>query len=94
MKGKRIIILDDDVPRFAMDISVRGFSDTVEFREYVPERIEVSENAPRPPITLGTRPFSADVSLVLQNIVFGIVSENGLYNIVSEDNNYNLVSED
>ena len=89
-----IIILDDDVPRFAMDISVRGFSDTVEFREYVPERIEVSENAPRPPITLGTRPFSADVSLVLQNIVFGIVSENGLYNIVSEDNNYNLVSED
>ena len=89
-----IIILDDDVPRFAMDISVRGFSDTVEFREYIPERIEVSENAPRPPITLGTRPFSADVSLVLQNIVFGIVSENGLYNIVSEDNNYNLVSED
>ena len=89
-----IIILDDDVPRFAMDISVRGFSDTVEFREYIPERIEVSENAPRPAITLGTRPFSADVSLVLQNIVFGIVSENGLYNIVSEDNNYNLVSED
>ena len=89
-----IIILDDEVPRLALEILARSYSDAVTFDLQVPEQIVATDSVSRWPIEMDARTFTETVSIVLEYPVFGIVSEDKDYNILSEDKDYNVVSED
>ena len=89
-----IIILDDAIPRLALEIDPRAFTGAVTCSTQTPDYIVATDSVSRYPIEIGVRAFSEAVTMVLEFPVFGIVSEDKDYNILSEDKDYNVVSED
>lgn len=88
-----VIILDDDVTVYDIEMTIQEITAAVVVGLYDPEYIQISDTVGPVQIEMETQSVTESVNIVLQQFHFAIVSENSEFYITDETGLYHLVSE-
>lgn len=88
-----VIVLDDSVPLYDIEMLVQEVSDTASASLSDCDVIQVSDSVGLVDIEMETISVSGALNIVLENFRFTLMSENELYFITDEDGVHNLASE-
>ena len=92
------IIVEDAIGKYAVKKikAVTFYDGTVDVSLITPDTAEIEEDIDAQSVT-DTEPlafYEDDLSVVLRNIVYNLITEDGQYNITTADGQYNITTED